>query len=168
MHPNLNRAGLRPTARKTTCRLGAAALLLAAGTSGAALIEIPAAQLDRDLADGRHTAMSWQESTRHARLAAGAMTPLSGHFSQYHAGHATGLAKVGNADAKPRAGTAAPAVQPGLYAALDAPFGALDTTAPLAAESESEIWTLLLVGAGLIAYQLRRKSRMGSIRFRPL
>ena len=161
MQPNPNRARVRATTR------GMAALLtlLAMTNAGAALIEIPAGQLERQAADGQRGSLSWQESTRRARLAAGGAMPLHADYAQFHVDRTMGVARVGNT--KVWAGAAPPAAEPSLFAALEAPFGSMDAAATLP-ETESELWALILVGAGLIAYQLRRKSRMGSIRVRPL
>lgn len=54
------------------------------------------------------------------------------------------------------------------FAAIDTPYGLIDGAAPLAVESDPELWTILLIAAGLIGYQLRRKSRIGAIRVRPI
>jgi hypothetical protein len=140
---------------------------LAPGPATAALIELPGATPDR----GVHAALSWQETTRRLHHAANADAGVPADYLTVRlADTVAGVSRVGT---RPWSRSVAGTPDDGIYAAIDAPFGAMDAAptepaAPLHADPESEFWTLLLVGAGLVAYQVRRKSRMGSFRVRPL
>lgn len=146
----------------------AAAIAAVTQDAYAALIELPAAELE-----GRQ-ALSWQQHTPQLHPGTAGLALPSGRHGARLAVTAAGVARVGGTgpSSKPPRNPAGGA-DGGLYAAIDAPFGTvdpalMDSSTPLGAGSESELWTLLLVGAGLIAYQIRRKSRVGSIRVRPL
>jgi hypothetical protein len=141
--------------------LAAASLLLVATQGGhAALIEIPATGAGQQALSG-----SWQERAGLLPLALSANAVAGLRPGHAHAG-AISLARAGG----DRLGFKhpLPEVDSGLYAAIDAPFGAMGSASSLGPDSETEFWTVLLVGAGLIAYQIRRKSRAGFIRVRPL
>jgi hypothetical protein len=148
-----------PAARRLAAIIG---LLFATTAAKAALIEVPAPE-----ATGHAAAKSWQARVRQLQPAT-AVDPFAPDLRHGYAGDASiSLARTGNASARSGDRTAV-TIDPGLYAALDAPVGAMGATPAPGPEAETELWTVLLVGAGLVAYQVRRKSRAGSRRVRPL
>ncbi|HWA11719.1 MAG TPA: hypothetical protein VHA15_01365 [Burkholderiales bacterium] len=165
MPRSMQKIAMRRRAPAAARSLAAAIVLfLFAPTAAMAmLIEVPAPE-----ATGHPAAKSWQERVRELQLAP-AVSPFDPGLRPGYAGTASlSLARAGNASS-PRPGERpAEQIDPGLYATIDAPFGAIGSTRALGPDSETEFWTVLLVGAGLIAYQIRRKSRAGFLRVRPL
>jgi hypothetical protein len=53
-----------------------------------------------------------------------------------------------------------------VHSMVDTPY-AVESPPAATEQSAPDLWTILIVIAGLIAYQLRRKSRAGAIRIRP-
>jgi hypothetical protein len=149
-------------------RLLAAGLLLScASIVNAALIEMPHLRSDRNYSNeaARHHPLSPQTGTRDMRLGKPGADPATARLF-YPANdtlrmHYTGAHVLRTANGGPSADS-------DLYAAIDAPYGAIDATTALAEDSGPELWTILLIAAGLIGYQLRRKSKFGAIRVRPL
>jgi hypothetical protein len=152
-------------------RLLAAVLLIACGgVTHAALIEIPGYQPDWGLVgDGRRHLPSWEGKAQRSRLDTYGILPAN----------AAGLVRLGYPEigmthprdirgrtAESANGSPIPDSDP--YAAIDAPYGTIGAPMPSTGDADPELWTVLLVAAGLIAYQVRRKSRVGAIRVRPL
>jgi hypothetical protein len=156
MQPSRNKAGVPGRAAAAACGLAVAGALLLSPAAWAALIEVPIPD------PGPHAASrSWQDHTRQLRR-------VAADFRHGPLGEAAiGVARVGNFGPR-SAYLSSGESDAGLYAAIDAPFGAMESASALGPDSETEFWTLLLVGAGLVAYQIRRKSRVGFIRVRPL
>lgn len=138
--------------------------ILATGTSNAALHEIHS-----PVSDPLYTGASAVHSPR----AAESFPPLPGTDSMPSTSPLA-RAQVLKAwhppveEAKPAVMLQAAHGQPDLYAALDAPYASdIMTTEIQEDRPDSDLWTVLLVIFGLVAYQLRRKSRAGAIRVRP-
>lgn len=164
-----------PSGRNSSAekRLVAAGLLLSCmSMANAALIEMPGVQSDRGYAnDGRRQLLSWQENALYqARLNAyGVLQATANGLVGRSARPAMDLARVrGFSPHVEPAETGNAFLASDLYAAVDDPYGASVTTERLASDSDPELWTILIVAAGLIGYQIRRKSKFGAIRVRPL
>ena len=163
---------IRPHSSAGKRLLAAGLLLSCANMANAALIEIPRVQGDRGYAnDGRRQLLSWQENARyHARLNAYGVlqATANGLGRSAHPGIMDmARARDFSAHVVPTGnGNSAPVSD--LFAAIDAPYGAIEVAKPSASDSDPELWTILLVAAVLIGYQIRRKSRIGAIRVRPL
>jgi hypothetical protein len=152
-------------------RMIAAALLLScSAVAQAALIEIPDYQQVERGSSGndRNSLLSWQDNTHRAYLNGYGIFPVTyGAERSNHLAldvmHALGTGKIGRtlrvADTYGSSSD--------LYAAIDSPYGSLNSSKP-SGDSDPELWTIVLVAAGLIGYQIRRKSRIGAIRVRPL
>ncbi len=151
----------------------AAGLLLScAGMANAALIEIPGVQGDRGYAnDGRQQLLSWQENARHnARLNAyGVLQATANGLGRSARPGIIDMARVHDFSAHVvPTGNGNPAPDSDLYAAIDAPYGVIESAKLAASDPDPELWTILVMAAVLIGYQIRRKSRIGAIRVRPL
>ena len=148
-------------------RLIATGLLLGCvSMANAALIEISRTPSDRGYANdlGRQL-LFWQDHPHHNRLNAYGVLPAA---ASTLGRPAFGAAHMRDTRAHVlHAANGSPMPNSDLYAAIDAPYGAIDSSMP-SSDTDPELWTILLVATGLIGYQIRRKSRVGAIRVRPL
>ncbi|HEY5929803.1 MAG TPA: hypothetical protein VIU02_05790 [Burkholderiales bacterium] len=144
-------------------------LLCAGGAVHAVVIEIPGVQSVPGYASGSSTPafLVRQDAFRKGRAGYPDFVPAGTYgigvganpMKTLHAGNADAfLVRSEVLDSRPHGD---------LFAAIDAPYGEYNAALQAPGNSDPELWTMLLVAAGLVGYQIRRKSRVGAIRFRP-
>ncbi len=141
-------------------------LLVCTSIASAALIEISLAPSDRKQATGRERPLPFrQDQSRHHRLNGyGFLPAVTDALGRQTYGTTyrrnVGVHVLHTVDGSPMPNS-------DLYAAIDAPYGVIDSSVP-SGDTDPELWTILLVATGLIGYQIRRKSRISAVRIRPL
>lgn len=163
-------AGTRCKQQATGKRLLAAALFLwFSGVAQAALIEVPGSPYDARIATG-HPVLSWQDRAIQTALLANDRILRSTAGWQGHAAHeANDVTRIRDIPAHVlRTTRAISRTDADQSATMDAPYRTIDDITDLPGDSVPDAWTVLLIAAGLVAYQIRRKSRIGAISIRPL
>lgn len=151
----------------------AISLVFCGGLAKAALIEIAPVYSGNNNASIGNDSLKFLYDDRKTSPLVGfsgqGIRPVAGSGHDKFSRNGSSAMQVGETGMLLHASDNSGAKDPDIYADIDTPYGAtLDSTSSPSNDSDPELWSVLLVAAGLIGYQLKRKSRVGAIRVRPL